>query len=49
MNLEKQTKQNKGSVIVTGAGGYIGAHTCIALKEAGYEVIGIDRNYTPLS
>lgn len=45
MNLEKQTKQNKGSVIVTGAGGYIGAHTCIALKEAGYEVIGIDRNY----
>jgi UDP-glucose 4-epimerase len=43
MSLEKQT--NKKIVIVTGAGGYIGAHTCLALKNAGYEVIGIDRNF----
>jgi UDP-glucose 4-epimerase len=43
MNLEKQ--KNKKLVIVTGAGGYIGAHTCLALKDAGYEVVGIDRNF----
>ena len=43
MNSEKTT--SKKSVIVTGAGGYIGAHTCLALKDAGYEVVGIDRNF----
>lgn len=43
--MNSEIRSNKGRVLVTGAGGYIGAHTCIALKEAGYEVIGIDRNY----
>lgn len=35
-------KNNK--IIVTGALGFIGSHTCKALKEAGYHVIGIDRS-----
>jgi len=29
-------------VLVTGATGYIGSHTCLQLLEAGYTVIGID-------
>ena len=29
-------------VLVTGASGYIGSHTCVALLQAGYRVIGID-------
>ncbi len=29
-------------VLVTGATGYIGSHTCLALIEAGHEVVGID-------
>lgn len=29
-------------VLVTGASGYIGSHTCAALKEAGHEVIALD-------
>ena len=31
-------------VMVTGAAGFIGMHTCIALINKGYEVCGID-NY----
>jgi len=30
------------TILVTGATGYIGSHTCLALLEAGYQVIGID-------
>jgi UDP-glucose 4-epimerase len=30
-------------VFVTGATGYIGSHVCKALKQAGYEVVGLDR------
>jgi len=30
------------TILVTGATGYIGSHTCLALLEAGYTVIGID-------
>ena len=30
------------AVLVTGGAGYIGSHTCLALLEAGYEVIVID-------
>ena len=30
------------SVLVTGATGYIGSHTCVCLLEAGWRVIGID-------
>lgn len=33
-----------GSVLVTGAAGYIGSHACVQLLEAGYEVVGVD-NY----
>jgi UDP-glucose-4-epimerase GalE len=32
------------TVIITGALGFIGSHTCKAFKNAGYYVIGIDRN-----
>ena len=35
--------QNTKNVIVTGAAGYIGGATCIALKEKGYTVIGVDK------
>ena len=30
------------TVMVTGAGGYIGSHTCVELLEAGYEVVAVD-------
>ena len=30
-------------VFVTGATGYIGSHVCKALKQSGYEVVGLDR------
>ncbi len=30
------------TILVTGACGYIGAHTCVALLEAGYQVVGVD-------
>ena len=29
-------------ILVTGGAGYIGSHTCIALHEAGYEVVVYD-------
>ena len=29
-------------VFVTGATGYIGSHSCVALLSAGYDVVGID-------
>ena len=29
-------------ILVTGGAGYIGSHTCLALLEAGYEVVVID-------
>ena len=29
-------------VLVTGAAGYIGSHACVALLQAGHEVVGID-------
>lgn len=35
------------TVIVTGAGGYIGGQTAIALHNAGYKVIGIDNVHPP--
>ena len=33
----KQTR-----ILVTGAAGYIGSHTCVALIEAGYDIIALD-------
>ena len=30
------------TVMVTGAAGYIGSHTCVELLEAGYEVVAVD-------
>lgn len=37
------------SILVTGAAGYIGSHTLVALLEAGYEVVALDnyRNSKP--
>lgn len=29
-------------ILVTGAAGFIGSHTCVELEKAGYEVVGID-------
>src|SRR5262245_54261257 len=31
-----------GTVLVTGGAGYIGSHACVALLEAGYEVVVLD-------
>ena len=31
-----------GTVLVTGGAGYIGSHACVALTEAGYEVVVLD-------
>lgn len=35
------------TVVVTGAGGYVGGQTAIALHDAGYKVIGIDNVHPP--
>ena len=32
----------KNKILVTGGAGYIGSHTCIALHEAGYEIVVYD-------
>src|SRR5688500_5340032 len=31
-----------GTVLVTGGAGYIGSHTCVALLDAGWDVIVVD-------
>ena len=36
------------TVVVTGAGGYVGGQTAIALHDAGYKVIGIDNLHPPV-
>ena len=33
------------AILVTGGAGFIGSHTCVALTEAGYEVIIVDNYY----
>lgn len=33
---------DKKKILVTGGSGYIGSHTCVALMEAGYDVVVID-------
>ena len=35
-------KNNKNKILVTGGAGYIGSHTCIALHEAGYDIVVYD-------
>ncbi len=39
----------KGTILVTGGTGYIGAHTVVELQNAGYEVVAVDNfsNSTP--
>ena len=32
----------KNKILVTGGAGYIGSHTCIALHEAGYDMVVYD-------
>lgn len=39
-------KTNTKTVVITGVTGYIGSHTALAFKQAGYRVIGIDREHT---
>ena len=34
------------TIIITGAAGYVGGHTALRFKEAGYTVIGVDRAIT---
>ncbi len=29
-------------VLVTGAAGYLGSHTCVELLDAGHDVVGVD-------
>ena len=38
--------QNTKTVIITGVLGFIGSHTAKAFRNAGYKVIGIDREWT---
>ena len=38
----QQPPEAKHKILVTGATGYFGSHTCLELLEAGYDVIGID-------
>jgi UDP-glucose 4-epimerase len=42
---------NPNTVLVTGASGYIGSHTCLELALAGYEVVALDNysNSSPLA
>ena len=44
MNGDSETK-TKGTILVTGGGGYIGSHSILSLLENGYEVVAID-NFT---
>jgi len=39
-------RQNTKRVVITGAMGYIGSHTAKVFKQAGYHVIGVDRDMT---
>ena len=34
--------KTKQKILVTGGTGYIGSHTCLALLEAGYDVVAVD-------
>ncbi len=42
--LVKDMAGTKGTVLVTGGGGYVGSHCAVELLKEGYEVIVID-NY----
>ena len=33
---------NKSTILLTGATGYIGSHTWLALLQAGFDVVGVD-------
>ena len=35
-------KTGNKTVLVSGGAGYIGTHTCVALIEAGYDVVVVD-------
>ena len=34
------------NILVTGGGGYIGSHACVALADAGYDVVSVDDHST---
>ena len=40
-----------GTVLVTGAAGFVGTHTCVDLLDAGYRVVGVDNfaNSSPVA
>ena len=41
-DMKRSSREAAGSVLVTGAAGYIASHVCVELLEAGYEVVGVD-------
>jgi UDP-glucose 4-epimerase len=40
--MNNQLKAGTGTVLLTGATGYIASHTWLALQAAGYQVVGVD-------
>lgn len=45
------SSEARGTILVTGAAGYIGSHTCVVLLEAGWDVVGVDNfdNSSPVA
>ncbi|GEM_PF-3519184 len=42
MKRDSGNKENMGTILVTGAAGFLGFHLCKILLENGYQVIGVD-------
>lgn len=50
-DMQRESGSGGAVVVVTGAAGFLGSHTCIELLQAGHHVIGIDNfdNSSPLA
>jgi UDP-glucose 4-epimerase len=42
LNPSKSHENMPRKILVTGASGYIGSHTCVELLQAGFDVVGLD-------